>query len=232
MEAENEISLQEIIMVLWHKAWLILLCLIIGGVTAFCVSRFFIAPTYSSKISMYVNNNKNRVESDLNINDLNVSQKLVSTYIEILKSDKVLNKTIDEMALPYSAEELRGMISAASVNGTEILEVKVTTKDPQEAADIANTLSEVAPPEIIRVVKAGDVQLIDEAVPNTQPVAPNTLINTLIGMLLGLVLSVLLVLVLEMLDISVKSAEDLRKRYDIPVLGSIPDILEANKHIK
>lgn len=229
MGQEKEISLGEIFAMLWHKAWLIILCVVIGAGVGFSVSRYLINPTYAAKISMYVNNNKDRVESSLNINDLNVSQKLVMTYIEILKSDKVLDKVIEKLNLPYKASTLRGMISAQSVNGTEIFEVKLTTEDPEEAALIANTIAEVAPAEIIRVVKAGDVQLIDEAVANPNPVAPNTMLNTLIAAMLGGILAVLMVFLVEMLDTRVKSVEDLQSTYDLPILGSIPDMLDMGK---
>ena len=222
-----EISLQEIFAILWNKAWIIALCLIVGACVGFGVSRYLIEPTYSSKMSMYVNNNSERGDSALNINDINASQKLVATYIEILKSDVVLNKVMDQLEVEYTNEELRKMISASAVNNTEILEVKVTSKDPEEAAAIANTLSEVAPPEIIRVVQAGDVQLIDKAVVNDQPVAPSVAKNTVIGGLLGVILAIGAVLLLAMLDISIKSSEDLSKRYGLPVLGAIPDIVDA-----
>lgn len=226
-EQELEISLQEIIMSLWCKAWLIALCLVMGGGIGFGVSQYLIDPTYSSQVSMYVNNNKDRSDTVLNINDLNVSQKLVTTYIEILKSEVVLGEVIQQMALDYTPKELKEMISARSVNSTEILEVIVISKNPEEAAAIANKLAEVAPPQIIRVVQAGDVQLIDEAVINLKPVAPNAKLNTLIGAMIGTVLAAGVILVLAMLDISVKSEEDLSKRYDLPILGVIPDLTDA-----
>ena len=112
MEKEMEISLLEIVTILWHKAWLIVLCILLGGALGFGVSRYMIDPTYTSRMSMYVNNNTDRIESQLNINDINASQKLVATYIEILKSDVVLSKVISQMALPYTNEELRDMIEA------------------------------------------------------------------------------------------------------------------------
>lgn len=230
MEKEMEISLLEIVTILWQKAWVIALSIILGGSLGFGVSRYMIDPTYTSRMSMYVNNNTERVESQLNINDINASQKLVATYIEILKSDIVLSKVIEEMNLPYSNQTLREMIAANALNSTEILEVKVTSKDPEEAAGIANTLAKLAPPEIIRVVQAGGVQLIDEAVVNPHPVAPNIQLNTVIGALLGAVLACLGILVAAMLDTRVKSEEDLRKQYEIPVLGVIPDIVEAIKN--
>lgn len=133
------------------------------------------------------------------------------------------------MDLPYSNQTLRGMISANALNSTEILEVKVTSKDPEEAAEIANTLAKLAPPEIIRVVQAGGVELIDEAVVNVNPVAPNIQLNTVIGALLGAVLACLGILILAMLDTRIKSEEDLQRQYELPVLGVIPDILETMK---
>lgn len=225
-----EISLLEIVTILWQKAWIIALCIIVGGSLGFGMSRYMIDPTYTSRMTMYVNNNTERVESQLNLSDLNLSQKLVSTYVEILKSDIVLNKVIEEMNLPYSNQGLRGMITANALNSTEILQVTVTSKDPEEAAAIANTLARLAPPEIIRVVQAGGVELIDKAVVNPHPVAPNIQLNTVIGALLGAVLACLGILVAAMLDTRIKSEEDLRKQYEIPVLGVIPDIIEAMKN--
>lgn len=232
MEDNNEISLQEIFMILWDKVGIILLCTLLGGLLAFGVSRYVIAPTYTSRVSMYVNNNRNPETTVANINDINASQKLVSTYIEILKSENILNRVSETIGGNYTAHELSGMMTASSVNGTEIFEVKVTTKDPEEAALIANTIAEIAPDEIIRVVKAGSVELIDKAVPAKAPSAPNVLLNTIIGIMLGGVLSVLGVLVSAMLDNRVKDEEDLKKHYDLPILGTIPDLESAQNRIK
>lgn len=232
MEETNEISLQEIFMILWNKVWVIILCTLIGGVAAFGISAFVLDPTYTSRVSMYVNSNTERENTIANLNDINASQKLVSTYIEILKSDNVLSKVITETGFHYTPEQIRKMLTASAVNGTEIFEVKVTTKDADEAAVIANTIAAVAPEEIIRVVKAGSVELIDEAVPATSPSSPNVLLNTIIGLMLGGVLSVLGVLVAEMLDNRIKTEDDLKKGYDFPILGTIPDLEDAATRIK
>ena len=232
MEETNEITLQEIFMILWEKVWIIALAVVIGGAAAFSVSAFVLDPTYTSRVSMYVNNNTDRETTVANINDINASQKLVSTYIEILKSDNVLGKVGAATGLAYTPAQIRSMMSASAVNGTEIFEVKITTKDAEEAALIANTIAEVSPEEIIRVVKAGSVELIDAAVPATTPTSPNVILNTIIGIMLGGVLSVLGVLVAAMLDNRIRSEEDLKKYYDIPVLGTIPDLEDAIDRIK
>ena len=47
--------------------------------------------------------------------------------------------------------------------------------------------------------------------------------NCVLGFLLGLVASVLFVVIQEMLDTRVKGEEDLKKYYNVPVLGEIPN---------
>lgn len=234
MEETNEITLQEIFSILWKKVWWIILAVLVGGLVAFGLSAFVLKPTYTSRISMYVNSNTNTNQEIMvaNLNDINASQKLVGTYIEILKSDNVLSKVAEDIDFLYTPAQIRSMMTANSVNGTELLEVKVTTQNAEEAALIANTIAEVSPQEIIRVVKAGSVEIVDEAVPAQQPTSPNILLNTLIGIMLGGVVSVLGILIAAMLDNRICSEEDLKKNYDIPVLGTIPDLIDAAGRVK
>ena len=56
-----------------------------------------------------------------------------------------------------------------------------------------------------------------------QPSSPSTSKNTVIGLLVGLVLAVIVNLLRELLDTRIKNEEDLSRRYDIPILGVIPD---------
>lgn len=229
METNNEITLQEIFGILWSKVLIIILCTVIGGAVAFGVTKFVVKPEYTSKVSMYVNNSEGKQDAYMNINDINASQKLVSTYVEILKSDTVLNKVIEKANVEYTPGEVRKMMSASSVNGTEIFEVKIVSNNADESALLANTIAEVGPDEIIRVVKAGSVELIDPAKVPTEPSAPNVILNTIIGMMLGGVLSVLGVLVYAMLDTRIKTEEDLEKLYTLPILGAIPCLVEDGK---
>ncbi len=228
MEKEIEISLIEIMHILWNKCWVIILSMILGGGIGFAVTNYMIEPTYSSRISMYVNNTENTI-TQLSINDIDASRKLVSTYIEILKSDMVLNQVNSKIKVPYSNNKLSKMISAKALNDTQILEIKVISTDPNEAAEIANILSEVVPGEINRVLQVGGVKLIDNALINTSPIGPDVERITLIWGILGALLACIIILVIARLDNRIKSEEDLVDKYDIPVLGVIPDILEGVK---
>lgn len=213
-------DLPELIHLLLSKLWLIILISVLGFLIAFGYTKILVTPQYTSTVKFYISDSTN---TNININDLNASQKLVTLDIEVLKSNKVLDQVISTIQLNCTTKQLKKMLTITSVNDTGLMDVDVTTGDPQLSADIANTIAAVAPDQIIEVTKAGYVELVDAAQPNPIPSSPNTVLNCAVGFLLGLVLSVLYVVLHEMFDMRVKNEEDLKKYYNIPVLGGIPD---------
>lgn len=226
MTDETEISLQEIAGILLHCLWLIAGATIMGALIAFLLTKAFITPQYAASASLYVYNTDNR--ESITQSDITTSQKLVETYIVIMQSDAVLNQVAEESALGYSAKEIKEMFSASAINNTEVFQIVIKNPNPEHAQLLANTFLKVAPSEIIRVVKAGSVETVDEAALPTSPVSPNTVRNTLIGGLLGLLLSAAIVVLKEFLDTTIKTAEDIKKLTSIPIIGVIPTINAVN----
>ena len=222
MIKDTELDLLHILQILWSKIILIMVLTASGGVIAWAITWFFISPQYTARVSMYVYNNQSRQEAT--INDINMSVKLVSTYIVILKSDTVLIEVASQSGLGYTMGQLKNMISASPVGGTEIFEVKVTSKNPEHARIIATTIAEIAPKEIMRVVKAGSVEIIDQAQQNPPKTTPNNTTNTLIGVFMGFVLAVMIIFIDRMLDKTVKNEKDLIDIFGYPVLGAVPSI--------
>ena len=70
--------------------------------------------------------------------ELTAAQKLVDTYIVILRSRSTLNDVIKKSGVDYSYEEMREMVAASAVNNTEIFSISVTSEDKEEAERIAN----------------------------------------------------------------------------------------------
>jgi hypothetical protein len=120
------------------------------------------------------------------------------------------------------------MIKASSVSETEVFEVSVSCEDRSDAKIIADTISIVAPPEIIRVVKAGSVEVVDKAVEPSSHSSPNITQNTIIGIMLGIALALGLAFLLELMNTSIKSKDDLVEAYKLPVLTMIPNLAEAS----
>ena len=84
---EMVIDLVQLAKALWHRAWAIVLAMVIFGGAAFGYARFLITPLYQASAMMYVNNSSINVGStQVDLNDLTAAQSLVETYIVILKT--------------------------------------------------------------------------------------------------------------------------------------------------
>lgn len=225
-----ELDLREILEFLRRKILIILVGMVLGLIVLFIISKYFITPIYTAEVTMYVYNNEDRNDTLVTVNDLTISQKLVDTYIVILKSDSVLNEVARKVDMGYSADEIRKMLSASAVSSTEVFEITISNSDPHRAQTIANTIANVAPDEIIRVVKAGDVQVIDYATLPEDPSSPNIKLNSVLGALLGIILSILMLVIIDMLDISIKDEGDLVEHFEYPIIGIIPSLNDTDKH--
>lgn len=222
MTEVTEIDLREVMGILLHRLWLIIGATFVGALLAFLVTALFVTPQYAATASLYVYNSDKR--ETITSSDITTSQKLVETYIVIMQSDAVLNQVAEQTALGYTAKEIKEMFTASAINNTEVFRISIKNASPEHAQLIANTFLKVAPEKIMQVVKAGAVEIVDEAVLPTSAVSPNKTRNALIGGLLGLLVSGVIVVLKEMLDTTVKTAEDVKKLTEIPIIGFIPTI--------
>ena len=230
---ERNFTVNDIITILLKRLWLIVTLALVGGIVAFSYSQYVLPKKYTSKITLYVYNQKDgQTTQALNTSDFALSAKLVNTYMVILKSDQVLetvSSKISKLGLNYSAKEIRSMISAEVVEETEVFEVRISAGNPEDAKIIADAIEQVAPPEIIRVVRAGAVETVDKATLPTTHSSPNIPQNTIIGIVVGMVLACGLAFVFELMNTSVKSKEELTEQYKLPVLSVIPNLHHEGK---
>ncbi len=227
-------SIKELIDIVFDHIRLILVITVAAGLLAFIISQFLITPQYEASVKLFVNNSRAGQADTTSISDLNASERLVNTYMEIVKSNTVLSKVsknVVKSGKEYSLEGLKSMVSTQAVKNTEIFYVKVTGENPNDVKLIANQIAIDAPGEIMSFVEATSVKVIDHASLPLNPTTPNVKLNTAIGLLLGLILSVLLVLLLDMLDNTVRTEDDIKAITDLPVLGVIPFIekLDGNQ---
>lgn len=224
----NEIDLLQIASALIKRWWIILIASGVCAVSAFGYTYLKITPLYKASALLYVNNSSLSL-SDINISsaDLSASQSLVNSYSVILKSRLTLEEVIKKAHLNYSYETLYSMVSAQSVNKTEIFSVTVKSSDPDEARIIANTIVEILPEKISEIIKGSSVSIVDLAVTPKSSYYPSYSKNSIMGFLVGFVISVAAVIILEIfVNDRIQSEDWLRSNFgeNIPVLSVIPDI--------
>ncbi len=225
MNQVKEIDLRELLLACVYKAWLIVLCIVIGAAAAFIYTDRFVTPMYRAEVSFYVHNSSSTTNTNHSISssDLATSQRLVLTYVNIIKSDLVLEKVVAESGLDITVPQLRACMTAASIDETELFKVYISHKDPDMAARMANAVADVAPREISTIMKGSTTQVLDRAKVPSSPYAPNASRNTMVGAMVGALLAVVIIVVRTLLDVRIKCEEDIVRVSDIPILGSIPD---------
>jgi len=231
---EETIELHELLSILLKRKWLIaiavILCLIIGTV----YSVFFITPMYQSDTTLMVNGSKGAsvadIASSFDLGSINLSQKIVVTYGEIVKSRIVLEQVIERLDLDMTYTQLLNQITAQQVGSTEILKISVKNTDFESAAVIANTISDVFIKEVMRILKVNNVELIDVAIPMPSPINVKTVLNIAISLILGLMLGVFVAFALEYLDHTIKTEQDVEKQLGLSVIGFIPDYSNVLKN--
>ena len=231
INSENyAIDVLQILKALWQKAWLIVICAILAAGVGFSYARFFITPTYSSSILLYVNNSSISLGSmsfDLSASDINASRSLVDTYTELLKNRTTLERVIAKTGVPYSYRHLNGMIVAAPSNETEIMKITVTSTDPYEAANIANGIAEVLPERISEIIDGATMEVVDSAIPILDKVAPSITRYTALGLFLGIFASAGLIAVGSIMDDTIHDEEFVLQNFECPILAKIPNLLET-----
>ena len=230
MGKAREINMSEVMSALLRKLWLIVLCAVIGGAIFYGYTAKFITPMYKSRLTMYVNNNKEQVfiSNSISATDLATSQRLVPTYIHILKSDHILDMVAEKVGAK-SGSVIRGTMTASPLGETEIFEVVITHAKPAVAQKIAQAVMEVVEQEAPNIVEGSSVKPIDYPKAATSPSSPSKATNTAYGMLIGAVLAVAFVVLQTLLDVRVKGEEDLALLSNAPVLGLIPDLMMDSK---
>ncbi len=229
----QEIDLLKLLKVLWSRVWLIVAAAFLGGVAFFVYTFFFITPQYQSSALLYVNNNSLDIGSTkLNITsgDISASSSLINTYCVILKSRTTLEQARFEGELPYTYEQLRSKVNGSAEGSTPIFKITVTDPDPEMAANICNTVVEImVDPSsgISGIVEGSSVSVIDYAVVARSASSPSYMKNTAIGMLIGFVLACGIIILISLMDSTIREEEFLLEKYkDIPVLATVPDLVE------
>lgn len=191
-------------------------------IASLLISKYLLTPMYTSSAHMLVDSS---AESDqLNINDINASEKLLGTCVYLLTDDAVLEEVASKLGPSYNADRLRNVLRVEALSGTMIIRIAAETDDPELSARICNEMAAAAPGALRRVIKSGSVEMVGAAKPAKDPSSPNVVVNSILGMLLGFALSVVIIALLRILDNTVKDEHDLKRVMDVPVLGEIPSI--------
>lgn len=222
---EEEISLREIFDILRNRAKYIVAVMLFAILTSSVYTFFIKDPVYEAYTTLMVVRPAQKIQdptSQITYQEIQTNRLLVSTYGEIAKSRSVLDEVIKNLNLDATFESLRSHIEVNLVKNTEIIEIRVRHTDPEMAAAIANETARCFSKQIVRIMNAENVEVIDEAIPIYRKIEPKPALNISLSLILGLMVGVFLAFILEFMDTSIKDNEDVVKYLGLPVIGTIP----------
>ena len=224
----EEIDLKELFEIFWTKKIQILLVVIIFMVMGVVYTMGFTTPKYSSSttlvLAMAGTKESDNLNNSITTPDVTLNAKLVPTYSELVKSKNILREVISNLNINEDENSLKKDISVTSVKDTEVIKITVSHENALYAAKIANEIAKVFSEKINEIYKINNIYIVDEAEVAEAPSNINHAKDILLFAFIGLVLSLSYTFVLNMLDTTVKTQEEIEKNYDIPVLATIPSI--------
>ena len=222
----EEIDLKELVQLFWGKKVQIILIVAIFAVIGFIYTMGFVTPKYQATTSLLLATNSAQsttgADSSITTNDVTLNSKLVSTYSKLVKSDKVVRTVISNLSLKMEEGTLKKIVSVTAAEDTEFIEISVKNEDPALATKIANEIAKVFIENVKEFYGVENVHVVDAAEVPQEPYNINHVKDIIIFAFIGAVIAVGYVFIVNMLDTTIKSEEDIEKNFGLTVLATMP----------
>ena len=220
----DTIDLRQLFEIVRRNLLLIVAVTVLFAAGGYLGTKFLITPQYEASAMLIVNSREGQqLQGSVTNDSLNSAKQLVETYSVILKSDTVLDQTIEDLNLPLSYDQLAAKVSITAVNDTQVMKITVQDADANLAKDIVSNIVEQAPEVIINTVKAGSVEVVSDASANPNPVSPSKSRNTALAGILGCVLVIGILFMKSLFNNRIMTESDISQKLALPILGVIPD---------
>ena len=226
----KNVTVQRVLSILLHRLHLIIASGIIFALLFFMYSSFIIKPTYSTSTMIFIQNyNKSSVQkatqpasqpattprnggqNDVAQNNNEVAQKIFSSDISgsanLAKICVTFFQNSDEITALYNG----CAVSFSVEENTFYITISVSGTDAQKCANVANQIAEKCQEVYHKGFSYGQIGTIRTAKEPSAPVSPDKMRACLIAILLDLI------------DTTIKSDDDLAEIYKVPVFAEIPD---------
>lgn len=224
----QELDLRDYFQIVKKRLWMIVSIVIVVCLLAGAYSLYIKKPVYEASTKIIVNQTQQMqtTASQLDLNQINTNIQLINTYKEIIKTPAIL----DVVAQSYpefntTAEELLKKVNVSSVNNTQVMTLVVRDNSYERAAEMVNAISLVFKQEIPSLFNVQNVSILNEAKLNPTvapgPVEPNVVMNLAIAFIVSLMIGLGIAFLLEYLDDTLKTEEDIEKYLGLPTIAMI-----------
>lgn len=213
---EVEIDLKALFLKIRSLWYVVILGALTGIFVSVLYGKLMTAPMYSASSMVYLRSSS----QSISLQDLQLGSELTKDYEIIFKSRPNLENVIADLDLDMSVGQLSGMIAISNPTDTRILQVSVTSEDPDLSASIVNEVVENGM-QTVREIDSQEPYVVERAIPNTTNVGTSLLHRAILGGLVGLVIAIGLISLRFILTDSIASVDDVEEVLGIPVLAVV-----------
>lgn len=211
------------------RGWLIAAIVVLACTAAAIYSFMFVTPVYQASTKMIVNKAANNLlpAQPLNASEITANIMLVNTYKEIIKSRAIMDKVEAQYPeLRMTSEQLIRRVSVSSLNDTQVMTLNVADPSHERAVNIVNAVTKVFQESIPDIMKIDNVAILNEANLSDRPIPVGTspYFNIVVSFVASLLFAIGLSFLLEYMDDSIRSEQDIASVLGLPTYGVIPKI--------
>lgn len=233
-------NVRKLLMAILRKWKVIVLFAIIGALAGYFYTANFTQLQYTSTIEFlaYATDSQNEINDSAiktnteqarisNTSRMNYAMNMLSTYIEIMKTNEFTSKVAqdlnDRKNSSYTGATVKNAISIKAIENTAMFKITVTTSSADLSYEIAHQM-ETSVPQMMNETNSGliSVSVEDKPIKASAAGSLGYAKKCSIAAAIGVVIAVAYIILRNLLDVRVRSSEELIERYNLPVLGNIP----------
>lgn len=217
---EVDLEIRDIFKILKNRWKIIAVITTIITIFVAVMSCFIIKPVYEANTKVFIGKEQIK-DVKYDNNDVEMYQKLLKTYAELIKTNDLIENAINENNLDIKASAVISTLSATPRTDTQILQISYENNDNGLAEEVLVAVTDEFIKESKILIPNGTVKVIESAKLPQYPVSPNSAKNIALGLFGGFIFAIVISVFIEYMDNTLKTKEQIEEIMEISVIGMI-----------
>lgn len=194
---------------------------------------FFINKEYEANVKIFIGKQKfKNITETYNNEEINLYQRLITTYSEVIKSKKLINESIKGSKMNYLQDKYKNInydllmenLTVNPIANTQIIEIKYKSLNPQKSYDLLYSITENLISYSKELYPNVNITILEQVHVNLKPLMNKKLTIIGLGLILGLIVGIGGIIGVMYLNNTYKNQKSLEEEIGLTVIGVIPKI--------